>query len=264
MAQAADKAIPPEPRAIDIRVQAEGFGKASAADITVVLQSAASELWQYCPNTQLPGIDVYHRSDHPQTDLKRTAKGRIAIGLAARDNHWAQYAFQFAHEYCHALINYSNNGGAVVAHERYPNLWFEESLCEAASLFTLRALSRSWLTAPPDPIWREYAPWFSSYAEQRLAASTRQHLAGKSFMLWFRANEAGLRRSGVDRDRNTIIAAQILPIFEREPKGWGSLPFFRQASSHSLAQVFAEWRSCCPPDLKHFLGKLAGVFDVQI
>ena len=85
--QAADKAILPESRAIDIRVHAEGFGKASTADITAVLQSAAGELWQYCPNTQLPGIDVYHRSDHPQTDLRRTAKDRIAIGLAARDNH---------------------------------------------------------------------------------------------------------------------------------------------------------------------------------
>lgn len=264
MAQAADKAILPEPGAIDIRVQAKGFGGASAADITVVLQSAAREVWQYCPNAQLPGIDVYHRSDHPQIDVRLTAKHRIAIGLAARDNHWAQYAFEFAHEYCHALINYSNNGGAVVAHAHYPNLWLEESLCEAASLFTLRALSRSWLIAPPDPLWREYAPWFSVYAEQRLAAPKRQHLAAKPFIIWFRANEAVLRRTGVDRDRNTIIAAQILTIFEGEPKGWGSLPFFRQASSRSLAQIFAAWRSRCPPDLHHFLAKLAGVFDVQI
>src|SRR5262249_40753093 len=153
---------------------------------------------------------------------------------------------------------------AGVAHTRDPNLWFEESLCEAASLFTLRALSRSWLIARPNPMWREYAPWFSIYAEQRLAAPKRQHLAGKPFILWFRDNEASLRRSGVDRDRNPIIAAQILPMFERDPKGWGSLPFFRQASSHSLGQVFTDWRSRCPPDLQHFLGKLARVFDVQI
>jgi hypothetical protein len=105
MLQAADKAIPSESRAIDIRVQAGGFGGASAADITVVLKSAAGELCRSWPRAQLPHIDVYHRPDHPQIDSRRAAGNRIAIGLTAQDNHWAQYSFQFAHEYCHALIN---------------------------------------------------------------------------------------------------------------------------------------------------------------
>ena len=53
---------------------------------------------------------MYHRPDHPQTDFKYARAGnRIAIGLTARDNHWAQYSFQFAHEFCHALANYSNS-----------------------------------------------------------------------------------------------------------------------------------------------------------
>jgi hypothetical protein len=62
------------------------FGGASPADINAVLESAAEGLWRYCRNVRLPGIDVYHRSDHPQIDLKRTAEGRIAIGLTARGN----------------------------------------------------------------------------------------------------------------------------------------------------------------------------------
>src|SRR5262249_47182137 len=77
------------PRPLDIRVQPDGFGSASSADITALVQSAASELWQHCPRTQLDGIDVYHRTDHPQTDFKRTPQGRIAIGLATQDTHWA-------------------------------------------------------------------------------------------------------------------------------------------------------------------------------
>src|SRR5262245_52764782 len=94
--QAAKKAMPSESQAIDIRVQREGFGRASAADIAAVLESAAGELWQYCPNTQLPGIDVYRRADHPQINFETVSGGRLAIGLATQDTHWAQYSFQFA------------------------------------------------------------------------------------------------------------------------------------------------------------------------
>jgi len=260
--EAVDKVTVSESRPIDIRVQSEGFG-ASAADINAVLQSAAGELWRYCPNLRLPGIDVYRRRDHPQTDLKRTAEGRIFIGLTARDNHWAQYSFQFAHEYCHALINYNNNRTKVASHARYPNLWLEESLCETASLFTLQALSRSWLVAPPYPVWRDYAQWFSAYLEERLRFPAHHLPAGTRFIVWFRANNSDLRRDGARRDRNTIIAAQLLPIFEKEPQGWGALAFFNPASNQSLTQQFTDWRSRCPRELQGFVAKLAAVFEVK-
>jgi hypothetical protein len=87
--QATDTRANFAPKPLDIQVQANGFGRASRADITAVLQSAAFELWRHCPHTQLDGIDVYHRADHPQTDFKRTSSGRIGIGLSARDTHWA-------------------------------------------------------------------------------------------------------------------------------------------------------------------------------
>jgi hypothetical protein len=97
------------PRRLDIQVQANEFGNVSSHDISAVLQSSAGEIWRHCPRTRLPGIDVYHRTDHPQTDFKRTPSGRIAIGLTAADTHWAQFAFQFGHEFCHTLANYAND-----------------------------------------------------------------------------------------------------------------------------------------------------------
>jgi hypothetical protein len=262
---AADKSRRSEFRPIDIRVQAGGFGGASAADITAVLQSAAGELFPYWPRTQLPRIDVYHRPDHPQTDSRRAAGNRIAVGLTARDNHWAQYSFQFAHECCHALINYSNDDHELARDRPYANLWLEESLCETASLFTLRALSRSWLVAPPYPVWRDYAPWFSAYRKERLRLPEHHLPAGMPFIVWFRANESDLRRDGTRRDRNTIVAAQLLPIFEKEPRGWGALAFFRRATdpNQSLSRQFADWRSSCPRELQQFVAKLAAVFEVQ-
>jgi hypothetical protein len=264
--RAADNRATFAPKPLDIRVQDAGFGNASPADITAVLQSAGSELWRHCPRTRLNGIDVYHRTDHPQTDFKRTPSGRIAIGLATRDTYWAQYSFQFAHEFCHTLANYANNPRQMGRYPPNANLWLEESLCEMASLFTLRAMSRSWQTAPPYPAWRGYAPWFNAYAEQRLALPEHHLPAGTPFLVWFRQNQSALRQNSAIRDRNTIIAIQLLPIFEAKPRGWEALTFLNRGSRNadrSLAQHLAEWRSQCPEDLRPFVTRIAGVFAVK-
>jgi hypothetical protein len=255
------------PKPLDIHVQTGAFGRASPADITAVLQSAGSELWRHCPRIQLDGIDVYHRSDHPQTDFKRTPSGRIAIGLASQDTHWAQYSFQFAHEFCHALANYGNRPKRSVRYPLQANLWLEESFCETASLFTLRAMSRSWLTAPPYPAWRGYAPSLNDYAEQRIALPQHHLPAGTPFIAWFRKNQAALRQNAAIRDRNTIIAIQLLPIFEAEPRGWEAVAFLNRDSpdpNKSLVQHFTEWRSQCPDDLRPFISRLAAVFAVNL
>ncbi len=255
------------PKPLDIHVQVNGFGKVSSADIAAALQSAAFEIWKHCPHTQLDGIDVYYRADHPQTDFKRTRSGRIGIGLSARDTHWAQYGFQFAHEFCHALANYGNNPRHLMRYPRQANLWLEESLCETASLFALRAMSRSWQNAPPYPAWRSYAPWMNDYVERRLALAEHDLPAGTSFSVWFHQNQSALRQNSDMRDRNTIIATQLLPIFESQPRGWEAVAFLNRDSSNpeeSLAQRFVEWRSQCPDDLRPFVTRLAAVFAVKL
>ena len=255
------------PQPLDIHVQANAFGRASTADITAVLQAAGTEIWRHCPRTQLDGIDVYHRADHPQTDFKLTSGGRISIGLSSRDNYWAQYCFQFAHEFCHALANFSDNPRQSVRYPRTANLWLEESLCETASLFTLRAMSRSWQTAPPYPAWRSYSQSLNAYVVERLARSEHHLPAGMPFLVWFRENQYALRRNPATRERNTIIAIQLLPIFEAEPRGWETLLFLNRGSSdanQTLALHLAEWRSRCPKDLRSFITRIAAVFGVKI
>ena len=244
-----------------------GFGKASAADITAVLESAASEIWQYCARAQLSGIDVYHRADHPITNFEREPNGRVAIGLTARDTYWAQYGFQFAHEFCHVLANFSDDTRRSVRYQRHANSWLEESLCETASLFTLRAMSRSWKTAPRYPAWKSYARWLNTYVEQRLALPEHQLPTGKPFLAWFQEIESGLRANPAMRNRNTIIAIRLLPLFEADPRGWEALIFLNRSSPRrnaSLAQCLAEWRSQSPQELHPFLAKLAAVFGVEL
>jgi hypothetical protein len=255
------------PRPLAIHVEGNGFGKVSAEDITVLLQSAAFELWRYCPRTKLGDIDVYHRNDHPQTDFKRRPSGHIAIGLEAQDTHWAQYGFQFAHEFCHTLANFSDRPPRLVRYPPQANFWLEESLCETASLFTLRAMTRSWRTAPPYAAWQAYTPWLNAYAEQRMSLPEHQLPAGIPFLDWFHEHQAVLRRDSTIRDWDTMIAIQLLPVFEAMPRGWEAVTFLNHGSSvtnESLAQHLAKWRSQCPEDLRPFVDKLAEVFAIKL
>jgi hypothetical protein len=254
-------------RRLDIRVPSNAFGAVSSEDLTALLQSAALEIWRYCPRTELAAIDVYHRTDHPQTDFKRTPNGHISIGLAAQDAHWAQYSFQFAHEFCHALANFSNRSRRLERYPSHANFWLEESLCETASLFTLRAMSRSWRTAPPYPAWRDYAPWLNDYAQRRLALPEHQLPAGTRFPDWFHQQQPALRQNSTNRPWNSIIAIQLLPLFEAEPSGWETVTFLNHDSrrpNESLAMHLANWRSQCPEDLRAFVTRLANVFSITL
>ena len=226
-----------------------------------------SEILRYCPHARLSGFNVYHRNDHPQTNFERKSDGYVAIGLTAKSTYWAQYSFQFAHEFCHALANFSNNPQKSVPSPEHANSWLEESLCETASLFTLRAMSRSWRNAPRYPAWRNYARWLDAYVEQRIALSTHQLPTGSSFLAWFRENEPALRRNSASRDRNAIIAIKLLPVFESEPWAWEAVTFLNRGSLNvnaSLAQYLSGWRSECPPELRPFVSRLAEVFGVKL
>ena len=265
--QAADKLTVLSHKPLDIQVQANGFGRVSPGDIRAVLNSAGFELWQYCSRTQLGGVDVYYRPDHPQTDFRRMPSGRVGIGLSARDTHWARYSFQFAHEFCHTLANFSNNPQRSARYPHHANMWLEESLCETASLFALRATSHSWQNSPPYEAWRSYAPWLNDYAEKRLELPAHSLPAGKPFLVWFREHESALRQNSDLCDWNTIIAVQLLPIFEANPGGWEAVTSLNRGSSNpeeSLAQRLLEWRSQCPDDLHPFVTKLAAVFGVEL
>jgi hypothetical protein len=225
-----------------------------------------SEILRHCPSARFSGITVYHRNDHPQTNFNRTSDGSIAIGLTAKSTYWAQYSFQFAHEFCHVLANFCNNPQRSVRYPRHANFWLEESLCETASLFTLRAMSRTWRHAPPYPAWRSYARWFDAYVEKRLALPEHKLPAGMPFLAWFKLNEPALRLNPAMRDRNSIVAIQLLPIFEADPRGWEALIFLNRGLdvNGSLAQHLARWRSQCPAELRPFLRRLAAAFAVKL
>lgn len=255
----------------EIAVQEGGWGAASAREVRAIALSVAEEVARHCPRARISPIVVYHRDDHPQTAWERTPDGRIPVGLAARDRQCAQIAFQFAHEFCHVLAMRPAEPRSSVRPQgsvRPPggaNLWLEESLAETASLFALRAMARSWERGAPFRAWRAYAPEFAGYAAERMRGPGVQSLA--EFMRWLRTNEPAMRRNAELRDRNLVVAMQLLPVFEAEPRAWGAVAFMNpgmQDRRQPLDAFLSDWIRNCPTALQPFVAKIADVFDARL
>ena len=259
----APASAPVPARLLQITVDRYDWGTASPGDISAVVQSAGDQIWEHCNRSQLDLIKVYRRRDYPVTDILRDWKGRISIGLTSKDARWAQFAFQFGHEFCHALAHHSGIGKRGWHNLAHANMWFEESLCETGSLFALRRMAENWRTAPPFPQWRGYAPAFSMYAAARLALPEHRLPVGVPFAAWFHQNEAALRACSTLREKNTIIASQMLPVLEATPAGWEALCFLNLGSrdpKKSFARHLTEWGQNAPPDLHPFVSRIAAVF----
>jgi len=248
---------------LEIVVDNGGWGRVSTADIRAVLRSTAAEVWPYCAGERLKPIRVYHRDDFPLTEFLHDWRGRIRIGLHCGDSRWNQMAFQFGHEFCHALAQHTAIALRGWHPPQHANLWFEESLCETSSLFVLRRLAVSWQQQTQFDVWRNYAPAMASYAGDRLAFPEHQLPAGTTFSAWFRENEPALRADARLREKNVIVARQMLPLFEAEPAGWDAMCYLNLGAHQQgkpLAQHLTEWQNNSPAEVRPFLGKIAALF----
>lgn len=249
---------------LDVVVQDGGWGEISAKEVRAVALSAGTVIARHCRGTRIGPILVHHRDDHPQTAWERTPDGKIIVAIQARDRQCAQIAFQFAHEFCHVLATQSNDWQRTWRAEGKPNLWLEESFAEAASLFALRAMAQSWQRSAPFREWRYYAPDFSAYATERMRPVPGSRA---NFTRWFRQNESAMRRNPKLRNSNAIVAGELLPLLEAEPRAWEALTFMNLGTRDRkmpLATFLAEWRQNCPPALQPFIGKVAQVFGIRM
>jgi hypothetical protein len=244
---------PPE---LKLRLATQGWGDASLTDVDAVLHSAGRQVLANFPGAKLDPIQVQPRGG-PITLFKRSRDGSIVIKLDTSDRRWAQYSFQFGHELCHVMCRTDDNDTG--------NLWFEESLCELSSLYTLRRMGDEWKIHPPYPSWKSYAPHLTEYAQQRID----DHPLPKETTLaqWYRDNAEALRKNATDRDRNTVVAAALLPIFENEPTQWAAVQFLNQAKPREK-QTFTErlqnWHDQSPAENRPFIRTVAMRFEIQL
>ena len=244
-----------EPLSLNIR-PAEAGWEAPLENVRQVLRSAAGELWSHFPDRDLKPILVEPKGG-PITLTARGAKGEYQVRLATGGTLWAQYTYQFAHEFCHILCNYDEDPSRC--------RWFEETICELASLFVLRRSGETWKTRPPYPNWKDYAKSLVEYADGRIKSATLP--AGKTFAEWYRENADALASNAVDRERNTIAAVQLLPLFEKAPEHWEAVTWLnteKLTDSHTITEYLRAWRFNSPGKHRGFITDLAKALGLDI
>ncbi len=225
-------------------------------NVQAVLESAAKPLWVRFPDRKLPVIAVEPKGG-PIALFERRSDGAIQVRLDTGDRLWAQHAYQFAHEFCHILCNYQE--------DPHRNLWFEESLCEMASLYSLRQMAIAWKSAPPYPNWKDYGPKLQSYAAERIAKA--QLPPRKTLGDWYADHSFELSQNAVVREKNTLVAVALLPLFEKSPEHWEAVAWLntgKPLGSQTLAQFLQEWRDNAPIAHREFIADVARQFKIAL
>ena len=241
---------------MELSVEPGGWGVAFPNDIEVLLADVASHLKRLLVEPVAERITVVPVSGAdavPMTLYRRSGDEPITIQLTARDRKWSQFAYQFSHEFCHVLSDYERLGDN-------PNKWFHETLCELASVFTLRRMAERWPTRPPYPNWADYASALSDYAEDRLADENHQLPEGLTLATWLPRHENELRQDPYLRDKNGIVAYQLLPLFEAYPSGWNAVRSLPESTGR-LSEYLADWHERVEPEDKPFVNRLIGAFQ---
>lgn len=253
LAGAVAPAQEPARDALEIRVADEGWGDAAPVDIRKVLESAGRALLAQVPDLKLPPIEVSRSRKGPITLFERGPRGEFRVRLDVEGRSWAQFAFQFGHEICHIVCG-------CVDHPN-PDLWFEESLCEASSLYVLGRMAEEWKVRPPYANWKGYAPALQKYRDDRLAQ--QQLPEGTSLAEWFREKEAILRKDPHQRPLNGVAAVALLPVFEAAPGNWAALPFVntvRGDGTRSFPRYLGDWSRSAPEKHRAFIATIASRF----
>ena len=234
------------------------WGAGSVEDVHAVLKSAAAQILPHCGPRRLAPIIVRPGTGAPISLYAKGPKGQYQIELSARDKYWCQYAYQFAHELGHLLSNYDRRKRGV-------NLWFEEALCDTASLVALRGMAKSWRTAPPYRNWRDFSGSLESYADRLLAQEHRRLPPDLTMPAWLTANLPELRKKRGLSPQSELVAAYLLPLFERDPALWQTLAWLNlgpQDAEAEFAEYLAGWHRRAPAEHRPRIEKIQALFGL--
>ena len=255
-AQEATKSEAITHHALIIRTQGGQAWNASLPDVEKVLHSAAGELWKHFPGRKLDPILVAPKGG-PIVLFKRGPNREYYVRLNTGGNLWAQYSYQFAHEMGHILCTYRESA--------QDNKWLEETLCEVASLYTLRQMAQTWKTNPPYPNWKSYAPALSGYAQQIIDKAPLPK--GQTLAQWYEANAQALRKSATQREKNTVAAVALLPLFEEQPVHWEAIAYLNAGElkgDESFEKHLKNWHDQAPQKHQAFVAKVAQALGIKI
>jgi hypothetical protein len=246
---------------LSIHANPGDWGGAQLSDIEAVARSAADS---FCAFDEDEAIDITlepaaGENDPPMT-LSGVDPGRSMIRLNARGPFWARLAYQFGHEYCHVLADPTTRTDRQA---RFA--WIEEALCETASLFALHTMAKSWAVNPPYPNWRAYSSSLAAYGAEHVSHPLRSLPLGEEFSEWLHDRLRLLEADPHRRDDNTIIAKELLCVFDTDSAAWRAVRCLHsapQSSAALLAGFMSDWATACPSEERRGVESIAVLIDV--
>lgn len=192
----------------NISIEHNGFGDANLSVIGPILSSIEAEMTSLI-DKRLYFYKKIHIKRGYDDPIIYNQDGLHVVELNVTSNYWCKWIYQFAHEYCHHLINGSFSGGLCGL------LWFEEVLCEACSIYCLISIERRWESM--FPAYASFREGIRSYVYDLLVDDIKINYPILESNAYIRCS------SGYDYNRELYhsLACRIwLPLLLEEPSLW--------------------------------------------
>lgn len=231
-------------------IKVEGsWGKARTKDVQAVVDSVQAAITPYIGARNLGTIIIRNDPQGPISLYKKGKNGEYVVLLDIKGRFWAQVAYQYSHEVCHLLSNYDLSPNNAT-HQQ----WFEESICEAFSLFALERMAELWKENPPYKNWKEYAPAFTDYVDNLRKEKHRSSFAKSAMQAWFIKNRETLQSDPVAQGRrlNEEVATHLYTIFSEDPQNWEALNYINLGGDDqepTLQRYLDDWQAHAPSRL---------------
>ena len=223
-------------------------------DFLFTLDSVVELFGKYFTNMSDKQLTISLQKTSPAPMCIRQAN---LIYLNTEYNLYAQAAYQFSHELCHFMIPKD-----VTAELR----WFEESICQLASIFFLVGLCDHWKKHSINIYTNDgklYADAFFDYAIKDAAGETLINIHNpKEFQ--------SLILDCEQRAKNKYIANLLLPVFQKYPLTWHAVPYlcnvtFNPNSSqiNAFHKALEQWIEISPCESHIGLEAIQNIFFPQ-
>lgn len=206
----------------DVQLDDSNWGSANMDVIPIIISSIIQEFCQVLGSSwRCPHTLVISHWDKEYPMCCRSTDNKTHIFLTSKDNYWCQYTYQFAHEFCHFIIDGPLDGKLETS------FWFEESICEMASMFFLRKVADSW----KNPILnfpralQTFAPSNITYL---MNLTHKYPNIDVPLRQWILQKMDVLNEDRYNRKEYNMIAKVLLPLFKDKPQMWKIVPFLKR------------------------------------
>ncbi|OGB25104.1 MAG: hypothetical protein A3I66_23025 [Burkholderiales bacterium RIFCSPLOWO2_02_FULL_57_36] len=269
---AAEPEFPPPPERVSadatnrqnfsIHVSNGDWNGADPKEIETLLNAIAAEMLSHFPERQLAPIEVFPTEHRPVVLYQKGPANQYQVYLAAKGSHWGEYIYEFSHELFHILANYEYHA----LHGGAQHQWFEEMMCEAASLYNLKRMSLAWKTSDLRTAWASYAPTLDKFTQRALNELHRQLPENTSLTQWFHENESALLSNPYMRVKNEMVAMLFLPLLEQN-RDWSAVGFLNPPINQRAMRFYdylAGWYRNTPAANRNFVVQAMTLFEFQI